>query len=327
MAARKIKSKDPGSKPKRQRSWKKALNKAEKNFYERAWQERIAWRGRPRLHLAAFAEAWRFEQWIRELENAGENTAVEQNKLLNEEIEKRRTEKIKAATETLGWSEERLSTFKELAFTYREEPSAENYLRLRESFPEVEVQIAQFAGIDPLFALEDEFKKLGIEPANVAAALDGDEPSIDKLSLRLLTLLVARDKLPKSEPGYSQKRRETITDAMVDYLIVTMLEAFDWHEETFRVPGSLVVLIRHHICGTMPDLHAAYLLKEKRQNAAIRAGQLLKPGEKISVSKLAKLAGIPRSTAARYLAEKDFESFLDLGRRWRAERDAKSSPK
>jgi hypothetical protein len=156
--------------------------------------------------------------------------------------------------------------------------------------------------------------------------LDGDEPSIDKLSLRLLTLLLARDKLPKAGPDYIQKRRVAISDAMIDYLIVTMLEAFDWHEETFRVPGSLVVLIRHHICGTMPDLHAAYLLKEKRQNAATRAGQLLKPGEKISVSKLARLAEIPRSTAARYLAEKDFESFLDLGRRWRAEREAKSSP-
>jgi hypothetical protein len=312
------KSKGSGSKRKRFHNWKKVLINAEAKFHKRAWEDRVAWLQRPRLHLAAFAAAWQYEQAIKGFPEAAENIALsEQQNQLNK--------KIKAATETLEWSEERLSTFKELACTYQEHPSAENYLRIRARFPETEIQVAQFAGMDPLFSLEGEFKKQGIDSEDVAAVLDGDEPSIDNMCLRLLELLVARDKLPKTGPGHIQKRREAISDAMVDYLIVTMLEAFDWHQETFRVPSSLVVLIRHHICGTMPDLHVAYLLKEKRRNAAILAGQLLEADEKLSVRKLAKLASIAHMTAARYLAEKDFHEFLDLGRRIRAERESKPS--
>lgn len=44
--------------------------------------------------------------------------------------------------------------------------------------------------------------------------------------------------------------------------------------------------------------------------AAFRAAQWFKPGEKISVRKLASLTGIPRSTAARWLADEKFKNSL-----------------
>jgi hypothetical protein len=127
----------------------------------------------------------------------------------------RESKKLQQSQREVGWSDERLAMFKRLIVEYRREPSIENYLRVRLQFLEVEIQVGHFAGIDPLFALENELRKQGVESQLVAAALDGDEPSIDALSLRLMQCLVAREKLPRDGPGYIQRHRDAISDAMV----------------------------------------------------------------------------------------------------------------
>ena len=132
---------------------------------------------------------------------------------------------------TLGLSGERRALFKQLVVAYRREPTIESYIQIRRKFPEVEIQISQFGGIDALFALQEDFEKQGVHPELVAAALDSDEPSLDALSLHLLECLVARSKLPRDGVGYIEKRRSAISDAMVNYLISLMLEGLDWHDE------------------------------------------------------------------------------------------------
>src|SRR5439155_15560608 len=114
--------------------------------------------------------------------------------------------------------------FKQLVIAYRHDPTLERYIQIRREFPEVEIQISHFGGIEALFALEDDFKRQGIDAELVAGALDSDEPSIDALSLQLLECLAARDKLPNDGPGHIEKRRNAISDATVNYLISIMLE-------------------------------------------------------------------------------------------------------
>lgn len=206
--------------------------------------------------------------------------------------------------------------FKHAIAGYRREPTLENYLRVRQKFPEVEIQIALFGGIDPLFELEPEFQKQDIDPQLIAASLDGDEPSIDALCLRLMECLVAREKISNRERGHIQKRRAAISDAMVNYLIVTILESFDWNEMEFRIPASLVILIRHQITGSNPDLHTTYLARQRLHNVAIFVAQNLKPDETLSINKLASFAGVTRSTAARWLKNKEFKGWLESARKW-----------
>src|SRR5258708_26318614 len=112
-------------------------------------------------------------------------------------------------------------------------------------------------------------------------------------------------------PGHIEKRRGAISDPMVNFLIATMFEALDWHEETFRVPASLIVLIREQLCGSNPDLYEAYLSREKRKRAAFVAAQCLQPGEKLSVRRLMELTGTRRMTAARWLRDPDFRQALE----------------
>ena len=285
-------------------------------FSQYSESKRFAWLQRPRLHLAIFERVWRDD----EIAKLG-------GKLVGEKARKEKAErahKVWAIAKKLRWSDKRLTMFKQVVVEFRRNQTIQNYLRVRRQFPEVEIQIGAFAGIDPLVMLENEFRKQGVDPELVAGSLDADEPSIDALCLRLMERMVEREKISKDEPGHMQKRRAAITDTMVNYLIVTILESLDWNEQEVRIPASLVMLIRHQLTGTKPDLHTVYLAKERLQNIAISVALNLQPNEKLSINKLASLAGIPRSTAARWLKDKEFKQWLEVERIWAAEGAFKS---
>jgi hypothetical protein len=288
------------------------LKTTKTHLAESALQNHLSWLRRRRLHTAIFEESWRNEKIANELAKRG---AVTQEIEAFEQKRAELEERIEEVKKSLGWPDERLALFKQFVVQYRQEQSIENYVQIRRRFPEVEIQVSQFAGIEPLFALESELKRQGVDPDLVAAALDADEPSIDTLCLHLLELLIARSKLPKTGPGHIAMRRSAISDTTVNYLISTMLEAFDWHEERFRVPASLVVLVRHQLCGLKPDLHQEYLSREKRHNMAFVVAQQLKPDEKLSINKLVAMTGIPRSSAARWLADQEFRQLVEHGQR------------
>jgi hypothetical protein len=270
--------------------------------------DRARWLGRPRIHTAIFED-------VAEDEELANLVAKFGGKLVGSQVSERARE-LNDLMNTLGLSGERCALFKQLVRAYRREPTIERYIQIRRKFPEVEIQISRFGGIDALFELQEDFEKQGIEPELVAGALDSDEPSLDALSLHLLECLVARSKLPRDGAGYIDKRRSAISDAMVNYLISIMLEALDWHEETFRVPASLIVLIWHQLCAGTLEVHQTFLSKERREAAAFRAAQWFESGEKISVRKLASVTGIPRSTAARWLADEKFKKSLQAFQQW-----------
>jgi len=281
----------------------------------KADRERSKWLSRPRLHTAIFEEARRDEELEKLLATNG--AAFKDKK--DAEVFARQKEKsqqnVHASIGSLGWPSERLESFIDAVVAYRRDASIQNYLFIRQKFPEVEIQVPRFGGIDPLFALEADFKDQGINPDLIAGALDGVEPSVDALCLHLLELLSEREKLPKKGPGSIDRRRKAISDASVDYLITTILEAYDWNEDVYRVPASLVVLIRHQLCGVQPDLDAEYRLRERKKNVAMAVARQLKPDERLSINKLKLLAGIPRTTAARWLSDANFQEWLDFGRK------------
>ncbi len=281
----------------------------------RAAQERSKWLSKPRLHTAVFEQARHDEEFEKVLAT---NKAAFKDKSDAEAFarqKEKRQQEIDTAIRSLGWSLERLKSFIDAVVTYRGDVSIQNYLSIRQKFPEVDIQVAHFGGIDALFSLEADFKNQGINPDLIAGALDGDEPGVDELCLHLLDLLLKRDELPKSGSGFIDRRRKAVSDASVNYLITTILEAYDWNEHVYRVPASLVVLIRHQLCGTQPDLDVEYRLRERKRSVAMGVAQCLNPEERLSINKLKLLAGISRTTAARWLKDQYFQHWLDFGRR------------
>jgi hypothetical protein len=297
---------DEGKKRTRQRAAASRARKPEPELsaFERdAWQKRLAWLRRPQIHPSTFEEP---------LENEIETA---------EEVAER-ARKGNELAKKLGWSEERLASFKQHVLGYEKYPTVANYLRIRDEFPEAEIQVRYFGGIEALFALEKEFASQGIDPMLIAGVLDAKEPGIDALCLRLLELLVSKDKLPKEGPGFIEKRRKAISDTTINYLIIEILEAVERCGRSIHIPASLVVLIREQLCGSNPDLHQQYLSRERLRNAAFSAGlHFQQTGKPISVRKLAATAGVSRGTAERWRAHKDFQSSFEHGRRYAASKD------
>jgi hypothetical protein len=282
---------------------------------ERANQERLAWLSKPRLHLAVFDD-------LAEAERIAEDSQVRSaSPDVKHAIDQQKTErelKAKEAVKMFGWTTQRFSDFKMLVLAYRKEPSIEHYLAIRTQFPELDIQIAMSAGIDPLYALEDKCRQHGIDPASVAGAMDGFEPGIDKLCLILMERIVAREKI--NGVGAYQRRRAAISDAMVNYLIAFMLEGFDWCGDEVRMPASLVLLIRHQLGPLKGDFHKEHKSHEAMSRAAWSAAQQLEPDEKLSINQLIRLASsadrpIPRSTAARWLKDQKFQRIFESSRK------------
>ena len=174
--------------------------------------------------------------------------------------------------------------------------------------------MGHFGGIEALLALEEEFASQGIDPKLIAGVLDGNEPGADELCLRLLELIASKDKLPKEGPGFIAKRRQAISEATINYLIMEILEGFERRDDSVRIPASLILLIRERLCGSNPDLHQSYLSKERFRSAAFNAGlNFPHTGKPISVRKLAAVAGVSRGTAARWLAREDFSEVIRAG--------------
>jgi hypothetical protein len=213
---------------------------------------------------------------------------------------------------------ERLESVKKLMAAFHKKPSLENYVQFRRSVPGMELEIAASAGIEALPKLEKDLTKHGIDESLFYGILDSFEPDIDELSLRLMELLVARDKLPKGGPGHIEKRQDAISDTLVNYLIADMLEAMELHKRAVLIPASLVVLIRDRLCGPDPDLRreirASEKNKELKMNIFLASHAALSRGEEISIRKLAKTFGVNKNIVARLFADPDYKSSINQAR-------------
>ncbi len=95
----------------------------------------------------------------------------------------------------------------------------------------------------------------------------------------------------------------------MNYVITIILESFE-RLESVRIPGSLVLLIRQQLCGETPDLYEEEITFLKQISAAQTIADALSDGEQLTVRKAAKLLNVPRSTAARWLASRRFQTSI-----------------
>jgi hypothetical protein len=186
---------------------------------------------------------------------------------------------------------ERRTLFRQLWVAYEKQQSLETFLRLACEFPGVEIRVPPLFH-DPFF-LNPEMAKYGINPDLISTFGDDIVVSIDKLSLRLIELLVDRTKLPK--------RQDAITDPLVNCLIVIMLDNLSYFG--LDLPAPFLLLIRDRLCGPAPDHRQAYK-SSKLRDLAIRV--VAAETNKMSVRALAASIGISKTTASRWLGEADF---------------------
>jgi hypothetical protein len=197
--------------------------------------------------------------------------------------------------------------WKSLLDAYYNEPTITNYVRLKRATG-MSAVAQEFIDFDP-HAIADELRQFGIEPLLVSGALDGDGSDIEELSVRLMERLIERDGLEKRGRTQVQSWRMAISDSLVDFLIVAMLQAVLEEQHS-----ALSVLFRERLCGQKPDFYNEHL-RLMNQRKAVALAALKFPAGKISIRKVARLMKVEPSTVSRWFPAGDLQEQVEQFRR------------
>jgi hypothetical protein len=197
--------------------------------------------------------------------------------------------------------------WKSLLNAYDNEPTITNYVRLKRATG-MSAVVQKFIDFDP-HAIAEALQQFGIEPLLVSGALDGDGSDIEELSVRLMERLIERDGLEKGGRTQVQSRGMAISDSLIDFLIVVMLQAVLEDEHS-----ALSVLIQERLCGRKPDFYNEHL-RLINQRKAVALAALKFPAGKISVRKVAKLMKVEPSTVSRWFPAGDLQEQVEQFRK------------
>ena len=188
---------------------------------------------------------------------------------------------------------------------YKNDPSIENYVKLRREDPAAEIEIRVVGGIEQLLFLETELKKHGFDPATVASALDADPDAISELSLKIMEKTIEARRLKESGKTHLVRRGLVVPDKLITWLIALMLDALSWNDE-LHIPRDLIVLVRDRLGGSKLEIEQASWAHEQRAMAINLGGQLLARGITPSFRKLADALGVAPSTVKRWFPNGEF---------------------
>lgn len=180
------------------------------------------------------------------------------------------------------------------------------YTRVRREQPHANFQ-PEFVGcIEWLFAYRHKLEAFGIDPEEVAGALDAEDGAVSSLCLRLMDLIVEREDRSREGESHLASRGEAISDSMVNHLIVVMIDAYR-RAETTCLPLDLLVLVRHQF-GAGASSEKAHAAKKMNRSLALQlATGLLRDGEVPTVRRVASIMGINQSTVSRWFPNGDLQ--------------------
>ena len=192
--------------------------------------------------------------------------------------------------------------YNKVSLEYKSFPSIETYVRLRREYPKEELEIATTAGLDFVFAYEDELKSNGIEPKLFTKALDADLEAQAELALDVMVHLISRNETEKTGAPHLVSRKKAISDAFVNYLIGVALDALSWTDQ-LTITRELIVLIKHQLGALTSHYIDDLEIRNKKFRARWIAGLLIRKGERPSLRKIAKCLGVQASTVKRWFAD------------------------
>lgn len=181
-----------------------------------------------------------------------------------------------------------------------------SYLDHRRQHPEQSVELNNTASIEWVLQNEEFLKQHQIEPFMVLGAIEGDLYDIGQLSFRLLELLNERDDLLRSGETQVQSRGVAISDALVNYLAATMLDALVGIDGVY-IPNDLIFLTKFLLIGDQPSENRALEAYLSRRDAIWLAAQIRNSGRECSIRLLAKALKVSPSTVSRWFPDGEFE--------------------
>jgi hypothetical protein len=195
--------------------------------------------------------------------------------------------------------------FRKIARSYIDDPTIENYVRLRRKYPGMHLDVATDPGIEFVFEQGKELEAAyGIRTKAVLGALDGDPKAHGDLALRLLELLLERREMKRKGETHLVRRNRGISDTLVNDLIGLSLDSLAWNGNTAISP-DLIVLIKHQLGARFSEYEAKEEKQRKKFDAVRFAVQLALEGKVPSYRKIARIMGVEATTVMRWFEGED----------------------
>ena len=202
--------------------------------------------------------------------------------------------------------------FNELSKAYKDDPSIENYVKLRRGNPRAEIEVAVVGGVKQLMYTQRVLRRFGIDPQLVAGTMDADPDAISEISLQLMERIIEARKLAKAGQAHAVRRGHAIPDKLVDWIITCSLDSLSWND-SLLIPRDLIVLIRERLGGANPAYERASKAHENKRSAALIGGQLKARGVTPTFKMIGAILGVAPSTVKRWFEQGKFDIATD---RW-----------
>jgi hypothetical protein len=183
---------------------------------------------------------------------------------------------------------------------YEEDPSIENYVRLRRANPSANIEVKSVGG--PQRA---ELQKLGLSPLLVSFALQGRVAEVGDLSFQLLERMIDANARRKAGERALARNGLAIPDRLINSLVVGMLENFASTDGP-QIPNDLFVLIREMLGGAGALYQKAEKAREGRWDAILLGGQMMARGETPTLRGVGRVLGVAATTVSRWFPKDDF---------------------
>ena len=205
--------------------------------------------------------------------------------------------------------------FNKITKAYKDDPSIQNYVKLRRENSKAEIEVSIVGGFESMFYMRDEFVRHGIDPELLGGILDADKDAISEASLRLMEKIVeARAMISKGET-HLIRRGLAIPEKLVDWIICCSLDALSWNDDLV-IPRDLIVLVRERLGGSNLHYEQEGKVRQNKQNASLIAGQLMARGVNPTFKIVAQMLGVAPSTVKRWFRPGEFEKQRDIHAKW-----------
>jgi len=177
----------------------------------------------------------------------------------------------------------------------------EAYLALRQKYDELTEYLQVLEGCELIHWMQDDILLFGIKPELLARAMDCEPESVDTLSLILLREL-QKFKVEKASLSHTRLNKKIMPEALIDYLIVQILEGMRVNKSTFP-HVSFSILLRERF----GQFTSNYLVRNNKSKSKLIAldmkAQLSNTDKTLSIRTMARMMRVNPSTVKRWMDE------------------------
>lgn len=198
---------------------------------------------------------------------------------------------------------------------FKANPTIDTYVRLRREHPTAEIEVAIHGGIDQLFYMESELARCGISADEFVSVFDANLEAISKFSMFFLEKIIEARELKNTGETHLARRGLAVPEKLIDWFVTCALDAMSWNDQ-LEMNRDLIVLIRERLGGPSVEYEIGSQIHQRKQRAAMIAGNLKAQGHTPSFRDLGKIMNVAPTTIMRWFEPGEFAAQVDIHKLW-----------